>query len=40
MSKNVSEFVVERMQERGVRRIFGYPGDGIAALDVAVDNAD
>ncbi len=40
MSKNVSEFVVERMQEWGVRRIFGYPGDGIAGLDVAVDDAD
>ena len=40
MSKNVSEFVVERMQQWGVRRIFGYPGDGIAGLDVAVDNAD
>ncbi len=40
MSKNVSEFVVERMQQWGVRRIFGYPGDGIAGLDVAVDDAD
>ncbi len=40
MSKNVSEFVVERMQEWGVRRVFGYPGDGIAGLDVAVDDAD
>ncbi len=40
MSKNVSEFVVERMQEWGVRRVFGYPGDGIAGLDVAVDNAN
>ena len=40
MSKNVSEFVIERMQAWGVRRIFGYPGDGIAGLDVAVDNAD
>ena len=40
MSQNVSEFVVERMQQWGVRRIFGYPGDGIAGLDVAVDNAD
>ena len=40
MSKNVSEFVVERMREWGVRRVFGYPGDGIAGLDVAVDDAD
>ncbi len=37
MSRNVSEFVVERMQAWGVRRSFGCPGDGIA---VAVDDAD
>ncbi len=40
MSKNVSEFVVDRMEAWGVKRIFGYPGDGIAGLDVAVDDAD
>ena len=40
MSKNVSEFVVERMGAWGVKRIFGYPGDGVAGLDVAVDHAD
>ena len=40
MSKNVSEFVVERIQQWGVKRVFGYPGDGIAGLDVAVDNAN
>ena len=40
MSKNVSAFVVDRMEAWGVKRIFGYPGDGIAGLDVAVDDAD
>ncbi len=40
MSKNVSEFIVDRMEAWGVKRIFGYPGDGIAGLDVAVDDAD
>ena len=40
MSKNVSEFIVDRMEAWGVRRIFGYPGDGIAGLDIAVDDAD
>ena len=40
MSKNVSEFIVDRMDAWGVRRIFGYPGDGVAGLDVALDDAD
>ncbi|MBE7213188.1 MAG: thiamine pyrophosphate-requiring protein, partial [Gluconacetobacter diazotrophicus] len=40
MSKNVSQFVVERIRAWGIQRIFGYPGDGIAGLDVAVDDAD
>jgi pyruvate dehydrogenase (quinone) len=29
MSKTVGDFLVERLHEWGVRRIFGYPGDGI-----------
>jgi len=29
MSRTVGDFVVERLHEWGVRRIFGYPGDGI-----------
>lgn len=29
MPKTVGDFVLERLQEWGVRRIFGYPGDGI-----------
>src|SRR3569832_2852194 len=29
MSKTVSDFLLERLAEWGVRRIYGYPGDGI-----------
>jgi len=29
MSVNVSDFFVQRLYDWGVRRIFGYPGDGI-----------
>jgi len=29
MSKTVGDFIVERLHAWGVRRIFGYPGDGI-----------
>ena len=29
MSPNVSEFILGRLAEWGVRRVFGYPGDGI-----------
>jgi pyruvate dehydrogenase (quinone) len=36
MSQTVSEFVIHRIQEWGVSRIFGYPGDGIGAFDGAL----
>ena len=29
MSKNVSDFLLERLAAWGVQRIYGYPGDGI-----------
>ncbi len=29
MSNTVAEFVFERLQEWGVNRIYGFPGDGI-----------
>ncbi len=32
MSENVSEFLVKRLQDWGVRRIYGYPGDGINGI--------
>ena len=37
MAQNVSEFVWQRLHEWGVRRIFGYPGDGINGLVGALD---
>ncbi|MBD1553905.1 thiamine pyrophosphate-requiring protein [Pseudomonas typographi] len=32
MSQTVSDFLVERLYQWGVRRIFGYPGDGINGM--------
>ncbi|MGH8227454.1 MAG: thiamine pyrophosphate-requiring protein [Steroidobacteraceae bacterium] len=36
---NVSEFVWQRVTEWGVKRVFGYPGDGVGGLDVALERA-
>ncbi len=33
---NVAEFVWSRLQEWGMKRIYGYPGDGAGGLDVAL----
>ncbi|WP_423146025.1 thiamine pyrophosphate-requiring protein [Rubrolithibacter danxiaensis] len=40
MSKQVSDFVIDRMSEWGISRIFGYPGDGINGLMGALNRAD
>lgn len=32
MAENVSDFIIHRLYEWGVRRIYGYPGDGINGL--------
>ena len=37
MAQTVSQFVWKRLHEWGVRRIFGYPGDGINGLVGALD---
>ena len=37
MGMNVSEFVWHRLQEWGLKRVFGYPGDGVGGLDVALE---
>ncbi|HEX7711377.1 MAG TPA: thiamine pyrophosphate-requiring protein [Sphingomonadaceae bacterium] len=37
MAQSVSEFFWERLHEWGVRRVFGYPGDGINGLIGALD---
>jgi pyruvate dehydrogenase (quinone) len=32
MAKTVSDFVLDRLRQWGVKRVFGYPGDGINGL--------
>lgn len=39
MAQNVSEFVWKRLSEWGLSRVFGYPGDGVGGLDVALEQA-
>src|SRR3954467_7355365 len=39
MSKTVSDFIVSRLQEWGVKRVFGYPGDGINGVMGALNRA-
>jgi pyruvate dehydrogenase (quinone) len=36
----VSDFVIGRIKEWGVTRVFGFPGDGIGAFDGALGKAD
>jgi pyruvate dehydrogenase (quinone) len=40
MSQTVSDFIVQRLQQWGVRHIFGYPGDGINGVFGALNRAD
>jgi glyoxylate carboligase len=40
MAQTVGDFIVERLHQWGVRRIFGYPGDGINGLFGALNRAD
>src|ERR1700755_807738 len=39
MSKQVSDFMVERLSAWGIKRVFGYPGDGINGVMGALDRA-
>ncbi len=39
MSQSVADFIVERLHAWGVRRIFGYPGDGINGVFGALNRA-
>src|SRR5690242_7161670 len=39
MSKLVADYILERLREWGIHRIYGYPGDGINALLGALDRA-
>jgi pyruvate dehydrogenase (quinone) len=36
MADTVADFILKRLQDWGVRRIFGYPGDGIGGLVAAI----
>jgi pyruvate dehydrogenase (quinone) len=36
---NISEFVWQRLAEWGLKRVYGYPGDGVGGLDVALQKA-
>lgn len=40
MAKTVAEFMVERLHAWGVRRIYGYPGDGINGIMGALEAAE
>ncbi len=40
MSGTVGDFIVERLHEWGIRRIYGYPGDGINGLMGALRRAE
>jgi pyruvate dehydrogenase (quinone) len=40
MAKLTADFILERLAENGVKRIYGYPGDGINAIVGALDRQD
>jgi pyruvate dehydrogenase (quinone) len=39
MAQNVSDFIWHRLAEWGLKRVYGYPGDGVGRLDVALEKA-
>lgn len=39
MKENVSDFLVRRLSEWGVKRVFGFPGDGINGIMGAINRA-
>ncbi|HEY9001270.1 MAG TPA: thiamine pyrophosphate-requiring protein [Mucilaginibacter sp.] len=39
MSKQVSDFIIDRLSSWGIKRIFGFPGDGINGIMGALDRA-
>ena len=40
MARNVSDFIIDRMIEWGIHRIYGYPGDGIGGFFGALEKAE
>lgn len=39
MSMTVGDFLLQRLSAWGIRRIFGFPGDGITGIIAALDRA-
>ena len=39
MSITVSDFLIQRLNEWGIRRIYGFPGDGINGINGAIGRA-
>jgi pyruvate dehydrogenase (quinone) len=39
MAQSVSDFIWHRLSEWGLKRVYGYPGDGVGSLDVALEKA-
>nr|WP_294505934.1 thiamine pyrophosphate-requiring protein [uncultured Rhodopila sp.] len=39
MAITVAEFVWHRLHEWGLKRVYGYPGDGVGGLDLALERA-
>ena len=39
-TQTVSDFLINRINEWGLKRIYGYPGDGINGIIGAIDRAD
>ena len=40
MTETVSDFLIKRIGEWGLKRIYGYPGDGINGIMGALDRAN
>src|SRR3954470_10133471 len=40
MKNTASDFLIRRINEGGLKRIYGYPGDGINGIVGALDRAD
>ncbi|MCB1885234.1 MAG: thiamine pyrophosphate-requiring protein [Geminicoccaceae bacterium] len=39
MAKTVADFMLDRLEEWGIKRIYGFPGDGITGIAAALDRA-
>jgi pyruvate dehydrogenase (quinone) len=39
MTNTASDYLVQRLSEWGIRRVFGYPGDGINGIMGALNRA-